>query len=95
MRGYLLSFAGPVTFRNATDLRRPSPHSLPASSILVETDAPFLAPHPQRGRKNHPYACVYTLRVIAEIRKTDLESLANGVMSTTKLIYRNRLTTGV
>ena len=59
--GYLLSFAGPVTFRNATALQAVAAF-VPASSILVETDAPFLAPHPQRGRKNHPYACVYTLR---------------------------------
>jgi TatD DNase family protein len=88
-RGYLLSFAGPVTFRKATDLHEVVAFT-PEDRILVETDAPFLAPHPQRGRKNHPYACAFTLRFIAELRKTDLGSLANRVMTTTKSVYRIR-----
>jgi TatD DNase family protein len=85
--GYLLSFAGPVSFRNAHDLRAAAAF-VPVTSILVETDAPFLAPHPHRGRKNHPGALPYTLRALADIRQTDLEELAGSVSTTTRRAYR-------
>lgn len=86
-RGYLLSFAGPVSFRNAKDLHA-AVQVAPAESILVETDAPFLAPHPHRGRKNESYALPYTLRAIAELRKTDIVELATTVMTTTRRLYK-------
>src|SRR5690606_29767879 len=53
-RGYLLSFAGPVSFKNSKDLHEAA-RTVPADRIMVETDAPFLTPHPQRGRRNEPY----------------------------------------
>lgn len=68
--GYLLSFPGVVSFRNAPALRDAAAEA-PAESILVETDAPFLTPHPHRGRPNAPYLIPLTLRVLAEVRGAD------------------------
>jgi TatD DNase family protein len=65
--GYVLSFAGPVTFKNAPGVREAA-QLVPADGFLVETDAPFLTPHPHRGRANEPYCLPWTVRVIAELR---------------------------
>jgi TatD DNase family protein len=64
-RGYYLSFAGPVTFRNNSALRRAAAVS-PLDRLLVETDAPYLAPHPHRGRPNASYLLPWTVRALAE-----------------------------
>ncbi len=85
-RGYLMSFAGPVSFRNARDLHA-AVALIPEDLLLVETDAPFLAPHPHRGRKNEPYALPYTLRAVAELRKTDIGQLATAVTANTRRVY--------
>lgn len=85
-RGFLMSFAGPVSFRNAKDLHAAARFA-PAELLMVETDAPFLAPHPHRGRKNGPYALPYTLRAVAEIRETDIRDLAETVTATTERVY--------
>jgi TatD DNase family protein len=76
-QGYYLSFAGPVTFRNATALHAAA-RVVPAELLLVETDAPFLTPHPFRGRPNEPYCVPYTLRALAELRGDDALSLAES-----------------
>ena len=52
-RSFLLGIGGPVTFKNAQD-RQEVVRQLPLSSILIETDAPYLAPHPHRGQRNEP-----------------------------------------
>ncbi|HEX3588922.1 MAG TPA: TatD family hydrolase [Pseudonocardiaceae bacterium] len=65
--GYVLSFSGTVTFRNAPALRE-SATMVPPAQLLVETDAPFLTPHPFRGRPNEPYCTAYTVRELARIR---------------------------
>jgi len=65
--GYVLSFSGTVTFRNAPALRE-SAALVPDGQLLVETDAPFLTPHPFRGRPNEPYCAAYTVRVLAQLR---------------------------
>ena len=69
--GYVLSFAGPVTFRNAVPLREAA-RMVPGEQLLVETDAPFLTPHPFRGRPNEPYCAAYTVRALAELRGVDV-----------------------
>ncbi len=86
-QGFVLSFAGPVSFRNSADLQE-AVRVIPQDSIMIETDAPFLAPHPQRGRKNEPYALPYTARAIAELRGIRLETLCAAVMVTTSATYR-------
>ena len=52
--GFYLSFAGPVTFKNAAQVCRRPPASCPADRLLVETDSPYLAPVPMRGKRNEP-----------------------------------------
>ena len=64
-RGYVLSFAGTVTFKNAADLRAAAAVA-PLDQLLVETDAPFLTPMPYRGRPNAPYLVPLTVRAMAE-----------------------------
>src|SRR5262249_31058013 len=51
--GFLISFSGVITFKNAQDLRDTAKH-LPSDKILIETDSPFLAPVPHRGKRNEP-----------------------------------------
>ncbi|HET8591255.1 MAG TPA: TatD family hydrolase [Nakamurella sp.] len=80
--GYLMSFAGPVSFTNARDLVRAAVIA-PAELILVETDAPFLTPHPHRGRRNEPFALPYTVRALAAARGAELESFCETVRLTT------------
>lgn len=90
--GYVLSFAGPVTFRNARPLREAAT-LVPQDQLLVETDAPYLTPHPFRGRPNEPYCAAYTLRGLAELRGEDVSSLAAAVNATAERIFRLRTVT--
>ena len=85
-RGYLMSFAGTVTFRNARELRAAA-RIVPAELVLVETDAPFLAPHPFRGRRNEPYCVPYTLRDLAELRGEDSAELAKSVTANAERVF--------
>ena len=89
--GYVMSFAGPVSFRNAADLKAAAVVA-PADLILVETDAPFLTPHPHRGRRNEPFALPYTVRALAEVRETDVEDLCEQVNQNTLRLYGIRVT---
>jgi TatD DNase family protein len=75
-RGYYVSFAGNVTFPKASDLRD-SAAQVPANRLLAETDSPYLAPVPRRGRPNEPANVVHTVAVLAEVRgveKSELEA---------------------
>ena len=65
--GFYLSFSGIVTFKNATDLQDIA-KSVPLEKILVETDAPYLAPNPYRGKRNEPSYTRETARFIADLR---------------------------
>ncbi|PSL04650.1 TatD DNase family protein [Haloactinopolyspora alba] len=71
-RGWFLSFAGPVTFKNAASLRAALAVT-PAANMLVETDAPFLTPHPYRGRPNASYLVPVTVRAMADELALDLD----------------------
>lgn len=66
-RGFLISFSGILTFRNAEDLRRTAA-LVPAEHLLVETDSPYLAPVPHRGRRGEPAMVVETARCLAAVR---------------------------
>lgn len=74
--GYVMSFAGPVTFRNARDLQEAAA-VVPDELLLVETDAPFLTPHPHRGRANEPYCLPWTIRSLATLRQVAALELAD------------------
>ena len=69
-RGWYVSFAGNATFPKAVDLRL-SATQVPADRILAETDAPYLAPQPLRGRRNEPAYVVHTLAALAQARGED------------------------
>lgn len=85
-RGYYLSFAGTATFRNAKDVRTAAVET-PSSHLMVETDAPFLTPHPWRGQPNAPYVAAATARWLAEERGEDLEGFCRTVTATSHAVY--------
>jgi TatD DNase family protein len=84
--GYVMSFAGNVTFPSARSLREAAAVA-PADLILVETDAPFLTPVPNRGRQNAPAQIAHTLRAIAEIKQMDVIDLCAAVMATGERVF--------
>lgn len=84
--GYVMSFAGPVTFTNARDLHEAAAVA-PLDLVMVETDAPFLTPHPFRGRRNEPFALPYTLRAFAQIRQITENEMASRVSINTERTY--------
>ena len=75
--GFYVSFSGIVTFKNADDIRATA-RALPADRILVETDAPYLAPVPKRGRRNEPAFVVHTAARLAELRGVEPDALARA-----------------
>lgn len=72
--GYNISFSGVVTFKNAEDLRKTC-EFVPLDRMHVETDAPFLAPVPMRGKKNTPAFVVHTAQVVAGLKKVSVDQL--------------------
>ena len=73
--GFFISLSGIVTFKNAQDLQQTAKF-IPADRLLVETDSPFLAPVPHRGRTCEPAFVADTARFVAELRGVELETLA-------------------
>ena len=73
--GYLVSFSGMLTFRAAENIRSAAA-GLPLDAMLVETDTPYLAPVPHRGKPCEPAYVVETAKKLAEVQKTDLASVA-------------------
>ncbi|MEV0461531.1 TatD family hydrolase [Nocardia tengchongensis] len=84
--GFVLSFSGTVSFKNAHELREAA-KLVPDELILVETDAPFLTPHPFRGAPNESYMLPYTLRALAELREQDPVQLAKITTANARRVY--------
>jgi TatD DNase family protein len=84
--GYVMSFAGNVTFANAQPLRDAAA-AAPADLILAETDAPFLTPVPNRGKPNEPALTADTLRCLAEVKGLDLAGLCDTVTATAQRTF--------
>jgi TatD DNase family protein len=76
--GWFVSFAGNVTFPKASDLRRAAAR-VPGSRLLAETDSPYLAPEPVRGKRNEPGYVMHTLSVLAEARGEDPAALERRI----------------
>jgi TatD DNase family protein len=85
-QGWYLSFAGTVTF-GPSDGLRDALAQVPLSRVLVETDAPYLTPHPHRGRPNAPYLVPLTMRTIAQVQDVDLADACRAVAATSEAVY--------
>jgi len=81
--GFWISFSGIVTFKNAAGLRE-NARALPLEQILIETDCPYLAPVPHRGRRNEPAFVVDVARSLAETKDVTVEEIARH---TTRSVY--------
>jgi TatD DNase family protein len=84
--GWFMSFAGTLTFKNAANLRAALAVADP-ELVLVETDSPFLTPHPHRGRPNASYMVPYTVRAMAELTGSDLAGLCTAISRNTVRAY--------
>ena len=82
--GHYVSFSGILTFKNSSALREVA-RDLPADRILVETDAPYLAPPPRRGKRNEPAYVAHVAAVLAEARGVSADEIA---AQTTENFYR-------
>ena len=84
--GFYVSFSGILTFKTATEIQEVARH-VPDDRILVETDAPFLAPVPKRGKKNEPAFSRHTAEFLAELRGISLETLAEITTQNAKNLF--------
>jgi TatD DNase family protein len=85
--GFMISFSGILTFRNAESLREVA-RIIPLESILVETDSPYLAPVPMRGKINEPAFVRHTAARLAEIRGQSFESIAQATTANALRLFR-------
>lgn len=81
-----LSFGGPLTFRNAKDLHTLL-GQLPLERLLLETDAPYLTPHPHRGKRNEPAYIPLIAQGLAEIKNTDVTQVASSTSVLAKAVF--------
>ena len=85
-RGWYISFSGTLTFNNAERLRAVA-ETIPADRMLVETDCPYLAPVPMRGKRNQPDFVQYTGRVAAACKKMEEDEFAALTMQNAKRVF--------
>ncbi|HEY6797897.1 MAG TPA: TatD family hydrolase [Kineosporiaceae bacterium] len=85
-QGWYLSFAGTLTFKNAEPLRE-ALRAVPLGAVLVETDAPYLAPAPHRGRTNASYLVPLTVRCMAEVLGRSLGEVCERLDATSERLY--------
>ncbi len=86
--GFFISFSGIVTFNRAEELREAA-RNVPFDRILVETDSPYLAPVPHRGKPNEPANVKYVADVIAKVKDIDMPALENQLLENTKTLFSN------
>jgi TatD DNase family protein len=87
--GYLVSFSGMLTFRAAENIRAAAA-GLPLDAMMVETDTPFLAPVPHRGKPCEPAFVVETAKKLAEVKKTDLDAVAAATTANFERLFLGR-----
>ena len=86
-RGYMISFSGTVSFKNARSVKEAA-EVLPRDAVMIETDAPYLTPHPYRGRMNHSGYLTYTAEALAEIWQTSLYEVARITEENARKFFR-------
>ncbi len=84
--GFYISFSGLVTFKNAKSIQE-SAQVVPADRLLVETDCPFLAPVPNRGKRNEPSYVRHVAETVATLRNTSLEALAETTTKNARQLF--------
>ncbi len=89
-RGYFISFSGIVTFRSADPLREVA-RSLPHDRVLIETDTPYLAPVPFRGRDNEPAFVIKVAELLASLWKVDVAEVAERTTANFETVFGVRL----
>ena len=85
--GLYISFSGVLTFKNSSDLRAIA-RDAPLDRVLVETDAPYLAPVPRRGKRNEPAYVVETAKVLAEAKGLSFDEIARATRANTLTIFK-------
>jgi TatD DNase family protein len=85
--GYFISFSGIITFKNAEPLREVVREVVPLEKMLVETDSPFLAPIPFRGKKNQPAHTRVVAEKVAELKGLSLEEVARATKANTRRLF--------
>jgi TatD DNase family protein len=85
--GYYLGITGPVTFKNALEMQEVA-QKVPPQQLLIETDAPFLTPHPNRGKRNEPSYVYYVAEKIAELRGISPEDVGRMTSDNAKNLFR-------
>jgi TatD DNase family protein len=85
--GFHISIAGPVTFKNASKLRE-IVKTIPDNYLLIETDSPYLAPEPFRGKRNEPSYVVHTAKAVAELRGVSLDDLSRITTLNAKRLFK-------
>lgn len=83
--GWYVSFSGVITFRKWDDLALL--RAVPEDRLLIESDSPYLAPVPNRGKRNEPAWCAYTLERLAQVRGADLPQLGSAVVANTRRCF--------
>ena len=87
--GFVVSFSGMITFGNAENVRSAAA-GLPLDAMLVETDSPYLAPVPHRGKRNEPAFVVETAKKLAEVKRVTLERVAEATTANYDRLFRRR-----
>lgn len=88
--GFYISFAGNVTFKKAENLREAA-SVVPLERLLIETDCPYLAPVPMRGKRNEPAFVAHTAGFLAELYKISIDELAEATTNNFKKLFEKRL----
>jgi TatD DNase family protein len=84
--GFFISIPGTVTYKKAKQVQDVATR-IPLEALLIETDAPYLAPHPKRGGRNEPLFMTYTAKKIAQLRGLDLQTLAHQTYENTRKLF--------
>ena len=85
-RGFYISFSGTVTFKNAVNVVNAA-KTVPLDRLLAETDSPYLAPHPNRGKRNQPSFVEYTIRKLAELKGISFEEMCEQNIRNFRRLY--------
>jgi len=85
--GFYYGIGGVITFKNAKKLLEILPQ-IPQNKLLIETDAPYLTPHPHRGERNEPYYTTFVAQKMAEILEIDKEKLEEIVLANTRKLFK-------